>query len=353
MRINRFGSDTGKDIFSATETIRETFYGRGGDDEFTFYNGPQPFFDRDFSDRFIGGAGDDLMKGLQVGFNDYTTYSLLSFAGGRGYDTVAYDMYGKIAAPASVVVDLSKFQTLERSVEHHVFNVVADIADGVASDFTFTGTAGDETINLQMNLLRLQQVDTVTKLRVTMAAGNDNFRFTGEARLDTDLRVAMGAGNDFVHINDSSVENSKLSRSVILTGKGSDTVVLEGMHKEIVRLGGGNDSVYVRTGGFADAPDVIFTGAGRDRIYLEIDEYSTIARIRDFDPARDTLAFDVAEFRSTTVTFDKTVADASAEPILYMDNAAGKLWFGDNVLAEFTNGAQLTAANFVVDDFLF
>lgn len=65
----------------------------------------------------------------------------------------------------------------------------------------------------------------------------------------------------------------------------------------------------------------------------------------------ETTAFACA--RATAVTFDKTVAEASPEPILYMDNAAGKLWFGDNVLAEFTNGAQLTAANFVVDDFLF
>ena len=59
--------------FVSSSTIRETFFGLDGDDVFNFYNGLNPFFFGDFTDRFIGGSGNDLMQNLNAGWNDYTT----------------------------------------------------------------------------------------------------------------------------------------------------------------------------------------------------------------------------------------------------------------------------------------
>lgn len=352
MRINITGTESSDTLF-ATDTIGETLKGKGGDDVFVFYDGAVPYFDRDFSDRFLGGSGDDVMTGLYVGFNEYTAYSQLSFDGGKGYDTVAYNVSGTVSNGDDIVIELDKFETLERSVEAHAFDITALVDDGSTADFSVIGGAGDEFVRIALVPAMLQQLESQITLTVDLGDGNDEVIFTGQQRIDTKLTISTGKGRDTIIVNDSSTENSKVSKTSIKAGGGSDLVVLEGMHKEIVKLGGGSDTVYVVTGNFSDSRDKITTGDGADRIYLELDEYSTIAKITDFDPSQDILVFDQLESRDTTVTFDKAVADAAAQPMLYMDNAAGALYFGDNLLVEFTNGAVLTDLNFTTDAFLY
>lgn len=353
MRDNIFGTDARNDTFGATETIRETFYGLGGDDIFLFYEGISTDFDPDFSDRFIGGAGNDLMAKLNIGLQDYSKFALLSFDGGKGYDSVRYWASGEILDEADILMDLGRFQTLERSVERHEFETTVTVGTDATGDFSVTGSNIDETFRLSMESQTGAAVVDVMNVTVRLGGGNDQFEFVGDWDVQTSLLVDTGAGNDAILINDSTVRNSDVRGSRINAGTGNDLVVLEGMNKEFVRLGNGNDTVAVLSGGFADVPDTITTGSGRDRIYLELDEYSTLARITDFDAARDRIVFDADEFRDTTVTFSKKVANTATEPMLYMNNKADKLFFGDNLLATFTTDVELTAANFDTDIFLF
>lgn len=352
MRAITFGMETRDDVFGATQTIRETFYGLGGDDSFLFFNGESPDSDPDFSDRFIGGNGDDLMSNLFVGINDYTTYNLLSFDGGAGYDTVRYDASG-VLDTASIAMDLWRFSTLERSVEHHLFNIDLQVSNSPVGDVSINGKDGDETVQLNMASSSGQTVDDTVFVNVDLGDGADRFDFVGDWDVKTVLRVKTAAGNDTIVVNETSTVNSNVPGSRINAGNGNDLVVLEGMHKETVRLGAGNDTVYLLSGGFAEVPDKIVTGGGRDRIYLELDEYSTMARITDFNAARDRIVFDADEFRDTGVTFSKAVADAATEPMLFMNNKTDKLFFGDSLLAVFTSDVDLTAANFDTDTFLF
>lgn len=349
MRLHYFGSQL-NETFRAKDLIRETFWGMGGDDTFYFHDGPG---DRDFSDRFIGGDGNDLMRGLvATGVNDYDTYDLLSFDGGAGYDTIRFDVFDSLPLSGTAVMELGRFTTLARSVEHHEFAMTMNAEGNTLGHLTINGTRGDETVRL--DVLRTSAPTTsVVRINLDLQGGDDTFRYTGTPRVNTKLTVDTGFGNDLVVINDTNTLNSNVKGSIIRTGGGSDIVVLEGMHKETVNLGGGDDIVYLLSGGFADVPDTVTTGKGADRIFMELDQYSKLARITDFDPAQDRIVFDRAEFRDTTVTFDRAVWAAAAEPMLFMDNATGNLWFGDNVMASLVDGAVLGAANFVIDDFLF
>ena len=353
MRLHYFGSQL-NEVFRASELTRETFWGMGGNDTFHFYYGPSTtsFQDADFSDRFIGGDGDDLVRGLYVGLNDYDAHSLLSFDGGNGYDTILFNVNDALPASGTAVMDLDRFTTLARSVEHHVFDINLNADAATPGHLTINGSRTDETVRLEM--ARASPATTsVVRIVVDLEGGDDTFEFVGTPRINTRLTVKTGFGQDTVIINDSNTVNSNTKGSVIKTGGGGDLVVLEGMHRETVHLGGGDDIVYLLTGGFAEVPDTVTTGKGNDRIYMELDEYSNLGRIRDFDPANDLIVFDRTEFRDTTVIFDRTIWENSVQPKLFMDNATGKLWFGDNVMASLANGAVLTAANFVTDDFLF
>ncbi|MBE1282219.1 MAG: hypothetical protein GJ676_02810 [Rhodobacteraceae bacterium] len=355
--MRKFVYGTGfQDVMSGTSTIRETFLGYDGNDIFNFYDGPKPFFTRDFTDRFIGGNGNDLMQGLNVDLKDvaaaYTTYAGLSFHGGAGYDTVRYDVVGTLANTVRTSVDLSRFQSLERSVEHHEFRVTLDYVEDLipsATNADITGTNGDETLRLTLTRAQVEETAQSVGITIDLKGGNDHFEFNGQSQIASTLNVNSGRGNDTVIINVSTTSYSNVDKSRIITGQGNDTVVLDGMYQEVVSVGAGADEVYVLTGNFAHRPDVIDTGAGRDKVFLELDEYSTIARIRDFNATLDKIIFDEDELRDTNVTFDKTVWESSSTPKLYMDNAAGKLYFGDNVMATFDGTPTLTAANFETD----
>jgi uncharacterized protein YuzE len=344
--------------FVATDTIRETFHGLEGDDVFNFYNGTSTFFTGDFTDRFLGGIGDDTMQNLQAGWNDYTLYSGLSFDGGDGYDTVSYDLTGELsgdpgAATLSASIDLSAFKTEELSVEHHEFDIAAAVGEGIEGNLGIVGTGGDETVRLTVS--RAHTLFELSDVEISVALGNgdDRFEFIGEQTIMSELKINAGAGNDVVIINASTTSSPDVSRSKISTGKGNDTVVLEGMHQEVVNTGGGSDDIYILTGNFGDRPDVITTGGGQDEIFLELDEYSQVARIRDFDASKDTIIFDDQEVRNTNVTFDQVTWQNSSTPRLYMDNASGTLYFGENVLATFDGGVTLTADNFETGTWLF
>ena len=358
MRTKYYGNSF-DNLFVSSSTIRETFYGLDGDDVFNFYNGSNAFFFGDFSDRFIGGSGNDLMQNLSAGWNDYTLYSGLSFDGGAGYDTVTYDLTGSLFgvvgdATLTASIDLTQFTTLERSVEHHEFEIDASIAEDIEGTLGVVGGGGDETVKL--NFTRAGHTITEfsdIEVSVSLGAGHDRFEFTGERTIMSELKINTGTGNDVVIVNSSATTSPDVSRSMITTGAGNDTVVLEGMHQEIVKTGGGADDIYILSGNFSDRSDVVDTGGGSDEIFLELDEYSKLVRIRDFDVAKDTIIFDDQETRDTTVLFDRVLWENSTDPRLYMDNAAGTLYFGENVLATFDGGVNLTADNFETGTWLF
>lgn len=346
MRSTYFGNDGGN-YFSATATIRESFYGLDGEDTFHVYAS-------DFSDRFFGGRGADRMEGMSISYDGASgldAYGLLSFDGGGGYDTLAFAVDIAMAdyTDTTATLALDDVTTLARSVEHREFDVsLSEISDTVA-DLLLNGGASDETLRLTQTA----QMADGGALTVDLGRGDDYFEFSASSSVSSDLTVLTRGGSDTVIIGAATSYYPGGLTTVVKTGAGADVIVLEGMYKEIANAGGGDDEIYVLTGGFAGRPDTIRTGAGADKVFLELDAYSKIAKFRDFSAAEDTIVFDASEFRDTEVTFDKSVWEAAAEDKLYMDNDAGKLYFGDNVLASFGGAIELTAENFTTDVWAF
>ncbi|MCF6429387.1 hypothetical protein [Leisingera sp. MMG026] len=193
----------------------------------------------------------------------------------------------------------------------------------------------------------------MSDLKVNTGSGKDYFEFNGNWGVTADITVKTGNGNDTVIINGSTITSPGGLDAVIKTGRGADTVVLEGMHSESLNAGGGSDDIYVLTGSFANAADTIKTGGGRDRLFVELDAYSTVAVVEDFSAAKDVFVFDRQESsraipRDTDVLFDRGEWEAAEEDRLFMDNGADKLYYGSNVLVEFETDVELTAGNFTV-----
>ncbi|WP_291735725.1 hypothetical protein [Leisingera sp. F5] len=371
MRKNFFGNQF-ENIFVASSTIRESFYGRGGDDDFTLYHHePDGVNIPDLTDRFFGGSGDDTLELLSFSVtadgDNLSKYGQLSFDGGSGYDTVK----SKVSAVMSggSTLDLNTIETSVISVEHWFYDIVLN---AVAGDGGVTIQSGvkDDTLNIfqqadaSENSIR---VDTsagadsvlytanadVSDLKVNTGSGKDYFEFNGNWGVTADITVKTGSGKDTVVINGSTIASPGGLDAVIKTGRGADTVVLEGMHSESLNAGGGSDDIYVLTGSFANAADTIKTGGGRDRLFVELDAYSTVAVVEDFSAAKDVFVFDRQESsraipRDTDVLFDRGEWEAAEEDRLFMDNSADKLYFGSNVLVEFTSDVELTAGNFTV-----
>lgn len=351
MRDTYFGTDR-DNVMSASATLRESFYGLEGNDTFYFYgvDGVDP--DYDMSDRFYGGDGRDVLQNIKLYFDGTSGLSQLaqlSFDGGKGYDTLAVTISAQMAdyTASSSVMDLTTIAPLLRSVEHRQYDVDLAVMSGSVNSLTIKGGALDET-------LRLHQEDLGTmgpggEIIVSLGGGADRFEFSAEIAVISSLQLDTGTGADVVIMNASPTTYPDDFHAVIRTGGGADTIVLEGMYSETLNAGAGDDEIFVLTGSFAEAPDVIRTGAGRDRVYIELDSYSTVARIRDFAAGQDKIVFDAEEFRDTTITFDRKVWKAAETDMLYMDNAAGKLYFGDNLLVNFGAGTELSAKNFTTD----
>ena len=192
-------------------------------------------------------------------------------------------------------------------------------------------------------------------MSISLGGGNDKFTFAADWDVTVSIEIDGGKGKDTVIIQGSTVSYPDGLDAIVRTGQGNDTIVLEGMHSEQVFAGGGNDDIYVLTGSFQNAADVIRTGGGSDRVFLELDGYSKVAEILDFSAADDVIVFDKAENtatlpRLTDVTFDVDVwQDALdlGEKVLFMDNDAGELYYGDNVMASFGGSVSLTEDNFL------
>jgi len=353
MRSTYFGTDR-DNVLSATSEIRESFYGLGGNDVFYFYgiDGVDP--DYDVSDRFFGGAGKDRLENISLNFDGVTgldQLARLSFDGGRGYDTLAMsinvDMTDSTAKTSDM--DLSSIAPLVRSVEHREYDLALSSISSVAEELSITGGVRDETVRLTQTA----SMEATSVIRVDLGDGADRFEYSASIGVDSTLIVDTGKGADVVLMNASSSSYPDDFDAVIRTRGGADTIVLDGMYSETLNAGLGNDTIYVLSGSFEPAPDIIRTGKGKDKIYLELDSYSKLAAIKDFSVADDVIVFDADEFRDTEVTFDEAVWAASEEDKLYMDTDAGKLFFGDNVLVSFGDSIELTEANFQVGDWLY
>ncbi|MDX2484658.1 MAG: hypothetical protein QNK42_13455, partial [Pseudodonghicola sp.] len=275
----------------------------------------------------------------------------LSFDGGKGYDTlavsIAVDMTDYSAKASDL--DLTGIAPLLRSVEHREYDIELSAIGNTPEELAIIGGDLEETVFLHQ--AASMRVDGV--IRVNLGGGDDRFEYSADIGVDSSLIVDTGKGADVVIMNASSSSYPDDFDAVIRTRGGADTIVLDGMYSETANAGAGNDAIYVLSGSFAEAPDVIRTGAGRDKVYLELDSYSKLARVSDFSADKDVIVFDIDEVRDTEVTFDKSIWTAAEEDKLYMDNAAGKLYFGDNVLVSFGGETALTADNFLVDDWAF
>lgn len=350
MRTTYFG-DEGDNRLSATAVIRESIYGLGGDDIFFFYAGADNLVpDFDMSDRFFGGAGDDELRDIDLAFDGnggLEQLAQLSFDGGTGYDTLAVSVTADLSSytASTSQMDLGDIAPLLRSVEHRAYTLsLVDFQEDLER-LTIDGSNADESLTLS----QIGSMAAGGEIWISLKGGNDRFEYSAEIDTSADLVVDTGTGNDVVVMNAATTTYADLFSAVIRTRGGQDTVVLEGMYTERVNTGSHNDTIYVLSGSFAEAADVIRTGGGKDRIYLELDSYSTLARFKDFDADKDKIVFDADEFRNTTVTFNKTVWQNAEDDMLYMDNAAGKLYFGDNVLATFGTDAGLTEDSFIID----
>ncbi|UWQ85351.1 hypothetical protein [Leisingera caerulea] len=357
----------------ATSTIRESLYGRDGDDTFSIYhydNGTYVY--PDLSDRFFGGAGDDTISSLNFDLTADSTlrdYSQLSFHGGAGYDTVSSQIDVQITG--GFTLDLSQIATSVRSVEHWDYGIDLGTSTG-DGDFVIRSGRQDDTLDIRQreaaedarvtvktlagnDHVEYSTVKNVSDLRVNTGAGNDYFEFNGFWNVTAGVRVSTGKGNDTVVINGTTIAYPDGLTANIRTGGGADTIVLEGMHSERLKSGGGDDDIYVLTGSFSNAADTISTGAGKDELFIELDAYSTVAVLDDFSAQDDVFVFDADEAggiitRNTDVTFDRSEWENASEDRLYMSNAENKLYYGDNVLVDFTTDVTLSAANFTTGD---
>lgn len=361
MRSTYFGTDR-NNVMSASSDIRESFYGLQGDDTFYFYGVEGMAPDYDVSDRFFGNRGDDRLQNITLRFDGdagLEQLALLSFEGGIGYDTLAVDIDVNMYDFDDVTseMDLASIAPLLVSVEHREYDITLEQFDlaQTLEKLQIVGGALDETVRLHQgtvdSLIPSMRADGV--IRVSLGGGDDRFEYSAEINVDSSLIVNTGRGADVVIMNAASSSYPDEFDAVIRTKGGADTIVLDGMFSEIANAGAGNDEIYVLSGSFGAAPDVIRTGRGKDKVYLELDAYSKLAKFRDFSAAKDKIVFDADEFRDTTVTFDEAEWKAAVDDKLYMDNAAGKLYFGDNVLARFGGAMELTAENFAVDDWAF
>ncbi|MDK3018468.1 hypothetical protein [Pseudodonghicola flavimaris] len=349
MRITYSGTDR-DDVMSATSAIRESLYGLGGDDVFYFYgpSGVDPEYD--VSDRFFGGNGADLLQNITLGFDGIGglgQLAQLSFDGGRGYDTLAVtvaadlSVYGEKAAE----MDLGEIAPLLRSVEHRDYRINLGAVNDALRELTITGSALDETVTLSQTA----SLSGAGEITVRLGGGADEFNFAASIFVETALLVDTGRGADLVRMNGSATSYADEFTAVIRTRAGADTIVLEGMYSEKLNAGAGDDRIFVLTGSFAEAPDVIRTGTGKDRVYLELDSYSSVAKITDFSARWDRIVFDADETRDTGVTFSRAIWTAATEDVLYMNNAAGKLYYGDTVLVDFGGETTLSDKNFITD----
>ncbi len=361
-------------FLGATGTIRESWYGKGGDDTFSIYhyNSEIDFPSLpDLSDRFFGGSGDDLIETLYFDLNvgsGLSKYSQLSFDGGKGYDTVS--SHAAVEMVAGFKLELDKIETNVISVEHWKYDI--ELFGGTEGGrFTLIAGAQDDTLNIsQMEQVVADGVrvktqggnDNVTyhagedlsNLEVNTGKGNDYFEFTSARDVTANLSIVTGKGKDTVVINGSSNSSPDGLTADIRTGSGGDKIVLEGMHAERLRAGTGSDDIYILTGSFSNAADTVSTGGGRDRLFIELDDYSTVAIVDDFSASKDIFVFDAAEAvsavpRDTEVTFDQAEWRASDESLLFMSNEENRLYFGDNVLVEFSTDVELSSANFTTD----
>ncbi|WP_291726883.1 hypothetical protein [Leisingera sp. F5] len=371
MRTNFFGNQF-ENIYVASATIRESFYGRGGDDDFTLYHHDRDGVNiPDMTDRFFGGSGDDTLDLLTFSVtsesDNFSKYSQLSFDGGSGYDTVKSQLTAEVTGGS--ILDLDAIETSVISVEHWYYDIFLQEVSG-DGNFTVQGGAKDDTLRITQlkdaidtglrvntfsgadSVLYTANAD-VTDLIVNTGSGKDYFEFNSNWGVIADITVKTGRGKDTVVINGSTVTSPAGLDAVIKTGGGADTIVLEGMHSETLKAGGGSDDIYILTGSFANAADSIKTGGGKDRVFVELDAYSTVAIVEDFSAAKDVFVFDRQESsleipRNTDVLFDRGEWEASEEDRLFMDNEADKLYYGSNVLVEFTTDVELTAGNFTV-----
>lgn len=343
------------EVFTATETVRESFFGYRGDDTFVFYRGDytglpvnDPFADPDFSDRFFGGRGNDQLTNLEITFyddRDYDAYSQASFDGGYGIDSVVFGV--NLDNRDSTTLLLDRFDVQTRSVEIREFDIFKNIEVGRAATIGITGGDGRETVRLELDGMGTAGVS------IHLNGGNDRVELTTDRDVTTALRLSTGDGNDTVILNATTTQNSSTEGAWITTGNGNDTIVLEGMHGETVYAGSGNDDIYLLSGSFAQAPDRVFTGSGQDRVFVELDGYSQLAELRNFSAAHDVIVFDVDDPTVPEVVFDADDWETGDTPNLFMNNATGQLFYGDNLLIDFGGPTSLTAANFVEDDWAF
>lgn len=375
MRTRYYGTNI-ENRFTASNEIRESFYGRGGDDIFTiFHHGNSSGAGADLSDRFFGGSGNDWIEALSFDFTNgalLSDYRQLSFDGGVGYDTVSVDVVAQ--ATGGLTLDLSAIETSVRSVEHWDYDIAlgAPVSEG---EFTILGGSLDDSIDISQladatgsdlkvktlggdDVVRYAASEDLGTLDVNTGNGNDYFVFSADWDVTADIAVNTGRGNDTVVINGSTISHSEGLSADIRTGKGNDTIVLDGMHGETLNAGNGSDDIYILTGSFANAADTIKTGGGRDRLFVELDSYSTVAVVQDFNASKDVFVFDQDEAgellpRNTLVTFDRSEWEDADEDRLFMDNDADRLYFGDNVLVEFNTDVTLTTDNFTSGEWEF
>lgn len=368
MRTRYYGTNF-DNRFSASNEIRESFYGRGGDDVFTIYHhGSGSGAGADLSDRFFGGNGDDWIEALTFDFTNgaqLSDYRQLSFDGESGYDTVSVDVIAQAAG--GLTLDLDAIETSVRSVERWDYDIFLGTPNS-EGQFTILGGALDDTMDITQledasgselrvktmggdDIVRYAAAKSIGGLNVNTGRGDDHFEFSAGWDVSADITVNTSRGKDTVVIYGSTISHPEGLTADIRTGRGNDTIVLEGMHGETLNAGGGNDDIYILTGSFNNAADTIKTGGGRDELFIELDAYSTVAVVQDFNASKDVFVFDEDEAdellpRDTTVTFDRSEWEDASEDRLFMDNDADLLYFGDNVLVEFASDVTLTDDNF-------
>jgi Ca2+-binding RTX toxin-like protein len=144
---------------------------------------------------------------------------------------------------------------------------------------------------------------------------------------------------------------------VLLGGKGDDTI-LSSFGDKTIKGEAGNDTIVAGTGN-----DKLFGGSGRD-VFAFTDVTDGVDRVRDFSASKDKFGFDNSGFSALGGSIEASefvVGEEAltAEQHIIYDDQSGKLYWDEDglggagkiLLARVSGNVELSAANFIVDDF--
>ncbi len=311
------------DSYNPGVVTTQHLFGGLGDDTIT--GGDTSLKELEFADYLIAGPGNDLVIAQRGDDFLMGGQGADTLDGGADADTVSYQ-YSDRGVTVDLLRGIARGGEAKGDVITNVESVIGtvhgDIMRGTGSETTLKGDEGDDRLDGRGGNDRLY----LGKGDDLATGGNGHDWFSGGDGADTvdggrgndsvyagsgDDVLHMGAGHDIAHgVDGNDSLSGGAGRDYLLGDRGNDTLE-GGSGADTLESGHGNDSLDGGDGNdrlmSQGGRDVLTGGAGADTFVLQSDLSKMV--ITDFDPARDTLAFD--EILSEATTFAEFKANSA------------------------------------------